>query len=150
VSGLRLRKATAPHQLKLKTGWETSARHESIDILALMKIFLYISLGIAVIIGAVVCWFSFATKVKELKVPPTATRIERLELIYNYLAELQEGADFNGAVLFAERGVPLLANTYGFTDCTGKDKLTTRSSFRLASVSKGREINKPCFLLGAF
>jgi CubicO group peptidase (beta-lactamase class C family) len=59
-----------------------------------------------------------------------------LELIDNYLAELQEGADFNGAVLFAERGVPLLANTYGFTDRTGKDKLTTRSSFRLASVSK--------------
>ena len=102
-----------------------------------MKIFLYVLLAVAAIIGGTVCWFLYSFKtVDKLSVSPTATKEERLALIDGYLAGLHAKNNFNGAVLFAEKGEPLLMKTYGFTDHTAEHELTTNSSFRLASVSK--------------
>ncbi len=104
-----------------------------------MKIALYILLALVVLVGGAVCWFylSFTSAaVDELVVPPAATKTQRIDLIDNYLAELHKDRNFNGGILFAEKGEPLLMKTYGYTDHTGDTELTTQSSFRLASVSK--------------
>jgi CubicO group peptidase (beta-lactamase class C family) len=62
--------------------------------------------------------------------------IEKIEVLDNYLSDLNTQERFNGAVLLAKAGEPLMMNTYGYTDATKNDLLTTDSSFRLASVSK--------------
>ncbi len=43
---------------------------------------------------------------------------------------------FNGAVLFAENGVPAFKKAYGYSNFRTKDTLTVNSTFQLASVSK--------------
>jgi CubicO group peptidase (beta-lactamase class C family) len=102
-----------------------------------MKTALYIILAIVVLIGAAAAWFFYSfKKADKLTVPPTATKAERLGLIDNYLTQLHQKGHFNGAVLFAEKGEPLLMKTYGFTDYSRERELTPQSSFRLASVSK--------------
>lgn len=68
--------------------------------------------------------------------PTPTTLSEKLVVIDDYLADMQSQGDFNGAVLIAKQGEPLLINTYGFTDVTKTTALTTDSSFRLASMSK--------------
>jgi hypothetical protein len=62
--------------------------------------------------------------------------IEKIEVLDSYLSDLNTQERFNGAVLLAKAGEPLMMNTYGYTDATKNDLLTTDSSFRLASVSK--------------
>lgn len=109
----------------------------SVFHLVAMKILLYVFLALVVAVIAAACWFFFTIgKVAALEVPPTATKAERLELIDGYLAKLYRKGHFNGAVLFADKGKPLLMKAYGYTDYTLKEKLTIQSSFRLASVSK--------------
>jgi CubicO group peptidase (beta-lactamase class C family) len=61
---------------------------------------------------------------------------EKIHEVDNYLSDLNEQQRFNGAVLLAIAGEPLMMNTYGYTDATKNNLLTTDSSFRLASVSK--------------
>lgn len=102
-----------------------------------MKIILYILLAIIVVIGGAVAWFLYSFKtVDKLSIPASATKAERLEMIDGYLAALHKKGDFNGGLLFAEKGEPLLSSVYGYTDHTKEKKLSIRSSFRLASVSK--------------
>jgi CubicO group peptidase (beta-lactamase class C family) len=61
---------------------------------------------------------------------------EKIQEVDNYLSDLSEQQRFNGAVLVAIEGETLMMNTYGYTDATKNNLLTTDSSFRLASVSK--------------
>jgi len=70
------------------------------------------------------------------QVPVAATLAEKLATIDDYLANMQGEGDFNGAILIAKQGEPLLINTHGFTDANKSAVLTDNSSFRLASVSK--------------
>jgi CubicO group peptidase (beta-lactamase class C family) len=70
------------------------------------------------------------------QVPVIASLSEKLQAVDNYLADMQAQGDFNGAILIAKQGEPLLINTHGFTDVTKSSALTNDSSFRLASVSK--------------
>ena len=60
----------------------------------------------------------------------------RLGEIDRWLAELQGSGQFNGGVLIAREGEPLLIKTYGYADAAGKRPLTDKTPFRLASVSK--------------
>jgi CubicO group peptidase (beta-lactamase class C family) len=70
------------------------------------------------------------------QVPATTSLSEKLQIIDDYLISMQAQGHFNGAVLIAKQGEPLLMNTHGFTDVTKTTALTNDSSFRLASVSK--------------
>jgi CubicO group peptidase (beta-lactamase class C family) len=70
------------------------------------------------------------------QVSATATLVEKLQAIDDYLISMHAQGDFNGAILIAKKGEPLLINTHGFTDATKSRALTNDSSFRLASVSK--------------
>jgi CubicO group peptidase (beta-lactamase class C family) len=61
---------------------------------------------------------------------------EKIKVVDNYLSDLNGQQRFNGAVLLAVGGEPLIMKTYGYTDASKSNLLTTDSSFRLASVSK--------------
>jgi CubicO group peptidase (beta-lactamase class C family) len=56
-----------------------------------------------------------------------------LDSILNNLAQKQR---FNGCVLYAEKGRLVYKRAYGLADFRTKERLTTSSSFQLASVSK--------------
>lgn len=72
----------------------------------------------------------------SLTVADGSTVLEAAEQIDEWLSSLQKNGKFNGAVLIAQNGQPLLMNAYGFADHRLKTPLTKQSSFRLASVSK--------------
>ena len=102
-----------------------------------MKIFLYIVLGIIVLVGAFFSWFFlFFLKTPELIIPENASQEEQIAHIDSWLEALQKAHKFNGAVLLAKEGEVLLAKGYGFADHSLETPLTEHSSFRLASVSK--------------
>jgi len=61
---------------------------------------------------------------------------EKIELLDQWFSELHEQNKFNGVVLIAKEGKPLLSKGYGFSDYQQTQKLTENSSLRLASVSK--------------
>ena len=64
------------------------------------------------------------------------TLSEKIESIDTYVSQLHAQELFNGAVLLAKAGEPLLMEVYGYTDASKEQLLTVNSSFRLASVSK--------------
>lgn len=102
-----------------------------------MKIALYILLGLGLIIGGFFAWFFlYFMKIPALDIPENATEAEKLELIDEWFIKLQEDGQFNGAVLLAQQGDPLLMKGYGFEDVEKKKPITANTSFRLASVSK--------------
>ena len=76
------------------------------------------------------------TKVEELKIGITDNQTEKIVKAKEWLDKLQKNNKFNGAVLLIKNDSVLLKESYGYTDFTKKEKLTTNSSFRLASVSK--------------
>lgn len=76
------------------------------------------------------------TKVEELKIGVTDNQTEKVVKAKEWLDKLQKNNKFNGAVLLIKNDSVLLKESYGYTDFTKKEKLTTNSSFRLASVSK--------------
>jgi len=57
-------------------------------------------------------------------------------MIDSIFTALQLRAGFNGTVLYAEKGRLVFKNAYGYEEFKTKKKLTTRSTFQLASVSK--------------
>jgi CubicO group peptidase (beta-lactamase class C family) len=71
-----------------------------------------------------------------LEIAADASESERLEKIDLWLLELQQSGEFNGGVLIARDGEPLLMKTYGYADSDATRLLTDRTPFRLASVSK--------------
>ena len=74
--------------------------------------------------------------IPDLDIPPTASESDRLRLIDQWLAELNAVGKFNGGVLVARGGQPLLMTTHGFTDHTASSPLSSQSSFRLGSISE--------------
>ncbi|GAB4374456.1 MAG: serine hydrolase domain-containing protein [Calditrichia bacterium] len=60
----------------------------------------------------------------------TATRLD------SFFSAKYQRNNFNGAVLFAQKGKVVFKKAYGFANYRKKDSLTTRSIFQLASVSK--------------
>lgn len=58
------------------------------------------------------------------------------KIIDSIFRTLQEKGGFNGTVLYAERGRLVFKGAYGYDDFRTKKRLTTKSAFQLASVSK--------------
>jgi CubicO group peptidase (beta-lactamase class C family) len=92
-----------------------------------------------IIIGALyvsyVLFYPFSTKPK-LEIDGLMPQEERLSHMDKWLRDLHKNGMFNGAVLVARNGSPLIMKLYGFTDHTAKKRLSSKSSFRLASLSK--------------
>jgi N-acyl-D-amino-acid deacylase len=61
---------------------------------------------------------------------------EKIRTIDSLLFKLHERGLFNGVVLLADQGKVVYKQSLGVTDIQKNEKLTTRSSFNLASVSK--------------
>jgi len=102
-----------------------------------MKIVLYLILGIAALVIGFFAWFFlFFLQVPELKITQDMPDLKKVETIDNWFTTLQEQNMFNGVVLFAKEGKPLLSKGYGFTNHKKDIPLTEHSSLRLASVSK--------------
>lgn len=72
------------------------------------------------------------------KTPTAATTglDKKIKAVDDWLHEQHKAGAFNGAVLIAQKGKPLLMKGYGYTNHQRNIKLTPQSSFRLASVSK--------------
>lgn len=106
-----------------------------------MKFFWKIAIGVIIIgiiaFGAYAFWiFKKMTKIDELEIIGTESQTEKITKANEWLNKLQKNNKFNGAVLLIKNDSVLLKKAYGVTDFTKKEKLTTESSFRLASVSK--------------
>lgn len=67
-----------------------------------------------------------------------ANKAERMERITKLMEYIREQASFNGVILLAEQGIPLVCDAIGTAEfnSTGTRPLTTESVFELASVSK--------------
>ena len=101
-----------------------------------MKIALYIFLGLLVVAGLLFGFVYTKMQVPELVIPDGASEQEKMEYVDQWFTNLKKKGKFNGGVLIAKVGEPLLMKAYGYTDYTKKDPLSSQSSFRLASVSK--------------
>jgi len=102
-----------------------------------MKIFLYILLGISIIIVGFFTWFFiFYLKIPKLPDLSIKNETEKIISIDNWFQKLEKKGKFNGAVLFINKGEVQLKKSYGYTNFSKKEHLTIHSSFRLASVSK--------------
>jgi CubicO group peptidase (beta-lactamase class C family) len=75
-------------------------------------------------------------QIPKLKVPAEASQEEKIAAIDKWLARLEESNKFNGGILIAKSGEPLLIKTYGYTNYKKETLLTHQSAFRLASLSK--------------
>lgn len=61
---------------------------------------------------------------------------KKIKAIDRWLTAQHKAGVFNGSVLIAHKGKPLLMKGYGYTDYRKNQKLSPQSAFRLASVSK--------------
>ena len=102
-----------------------------------MKIVLYIILGLIAILVSGFVWFNYSFKgVPALTIPKDVSSTEAMKYLDEWFELLHAEGKFNGAILIAENHQPQLMKAYGFTNYKEEEKLTTQSSFRLASVSK--------------
>jgi CubicO group peptidase (beta-lactamase class C family) len=60
----------------------------------------------------------------------------KVQKIDSFLTSLNNSGNFNGNVLFAEKGRVIYKKSFGFSNETTKEKLNDNSIFELASVSK--------------
>ncbi|GAB5551985.1 MAG: hypothetical protein Sapg2KO_15760 [Saprospiraceae bacterium] len=100
------------------------------------RIILIVSFVIVVLGGLIFGWAYFFMKVPKLEVDQASSQFEKIEAIDQWLAKLESKNKFNGGILIAKSGEPLLMKTYGYTDFRKDTPLTPQSAFRLASVSK--------------
>ena len=74
--------------------------------------------------------------ISNLKIKTDMKPEDAIEKIDQWLENLSLKKKFNGAILVAINGKTVLMKTYGFSDFERTKQLTSKSSFRLASVSK--------------
>ena len=102
-----------------------------------MKVFLTILGGLILAAGGAAIWYvTTQTSIPKLELPEGASVTEHISEVDGWFEQLYQKDKFNGAVLIVKNGTPLLAKGYGYTDHTKTEKITPKSSFRLASVSK--------------
>ena len=101
-----------------------------------MKLAIKIIIVLLVLIGVFFFWISRTTKIKGLEISDDDSQITKVQKADEWLQKIHEENNFNGGVLLIKNGEVILKKTYGFTDFSKSEKLTTQSSFRLASVSK--------------
>jgi CubicO group peptidase (beta-lactamase class C family) len=61
---------------------------------------------------------------------------KKAKIIDSAFTAMQTKAGFNGTVMYSERGRLVFKKAYGYDDFKARKKLSTRSAFQLASVSK--------------
>jgi len=106
-----------------------------------MKSLKKILIGILVIVATFFVWSCDSpsgndSKVKELILSQDVGQKEKIDELDTWLQGLHEEDHFNGGVLLIKNDSVIFKKTYGYTDYTKSKKLTSSSSFRLASVSK--------------
>lgn len=87
-------------------------------------------------IGLFFCFLHFTTPALALEFPPEAPVHEKLDILDEWLTELSEQSEFNGAVSIVMNGSPIFMNAYGVDGSKQGGELDLDSSFNLASVSK--------------
>ena len=102
------------------------------------KIFLYV---IFFQLFVVSCFQTESPRKIAAFIPPTGIKLNRdsyktAEKLEKYFDRRFKIGVFNGAVLFAEKGMVVFKKAYGFGNFRTKDTLRTNSSFQLASVTK--------------
>lgn len=116
-----------------------------------MQITKYIFLPIATAIGLAAAILYLASEIKEsprqikqYTFPvdsifidlDKAVMAKKGRIIDSVFSTLQVKGGFNGCVLYGEKGRLVFKKAYGYDDFKAKKRLTTSSSFQLASVSK--------------
>lgn len=101
-----------------------------------MKLIFKIGIGLVVVAGVFLIWAFKAAKVRELEVAEGDSQSSKVKKADEWLQKIHKEKKFNGGVLVIKNGEVLLKKTYGYTDHTQKEQLTSASAFRLASVSK--------------
>jgi len=96
----------------------------------------FIASGIAVLCLCQISGCSSENSTDDPVVDSELSLTEKVQVIDSYLKVLNEQDSFNGAVLLAQKGEPVMMKTYGYTNASKESLLTIDSSFRLASVSK--------------
>jgi len=79
---------------------------------------------------------SCASKISNLEISTDIKPEDAIKKIDKWLDHLSLKEEFNGAILIAKDGRVDLMKAYGFSDLERTKRLTKKSSFRLASVSK--------------
>ena len=103
---------------------------------AMLKIVLYVVLGLFIMAAAIFAWaYHRVVYLPDIEPPAGATAAARVATIDAYLQELHADGRFNGAVLYLDGGAVHLDKTYGQRNAAG-DTLRPGDMFRLASVSK--------------
>ena len=96
---------------------------------------IFLALAILAILGFSGFYY-LSQDIPPLSIPADADKEQVIESIDQWLNELNENGDFNGGVLLAKKGKPLLAKGYGYADAAQTTQLDKHSLFRLASLSK--------------
>jgi len=101
------------------------------------KIFLLVCGVIIIAVVAAAIWFYVAFfNIDTLDLSATTTDEEKVEEVDRWFKQLQSSNQFNGAVLLIKNDKVIFKQAYGYVDCSKTKRLTTKSMFRLASVSK--------------
>lgn len=100
----------------------------------------YIFIGIWLIIIAIILFFIwflfFYLQVPPLQISKDTPNEEKTKILDAYFKKLQSENKFNGTVFIKRKGDILLDNVYGYTDFKKDTPLSSKSSFRIASLSK--------------
>lgn len=75
-------------------------------------------------------------RIPRLRIDESLPLGKKLDLLDAWLEKLYARGMFNGTVLIAQSGRVLFHKNYGYADIDSRVRLTNRSSFNLASVSK--------------
>lgn len=100
-----------------------------------ITILIFISLVVLVVIFFVALQY-WIFKTPNIKTPPNASREEKLDAINQWFDALERQGKFNGTILYAQNGTPVVQRNFGNTDAQGQRQISDRTSFNLASVTK--------------
>ena len=93
-------------------------------------------IGIAFIVITLFTALFLLLRIPILDISKTASYTDKVHDIDKWLSHLNQSDKFNGAVLLAKNSKVIFEKYYGYNGTEGTDKLNSKSSFNLASVSK--------------
>lgn len=75
-------------------------------------------------------------KKDTIKISINQEQILKSKELHKYFKRRHEKIGFNGSVLFAEKGVVVYKDYFGYSDIRNKKKIDSKTKFQIASVSK--------------
>jgi len=78
----------------------------------------------------------WAYRTPDIKSPPNASQAEKLEAINQWFDALERQGKFNGTILLARNGIPVVQRNFGPTSALGQRRIDERTSYNLASITK--------------